>query len=191
MKRPGGRPAPGVDATFAQLEALYGEIEARQAGHGCPASTECCRFGVTGREPYVTSIELDHLLRELAKRGGRLPAKRPAPLEPEAPQPSESRRSRLPVVRDEGVCPLLGADGRCVVYAARPLGCRTFFCERATTPDAVAQRELNAWVRVVKELGAAYAPRGDEGRPLTRALSDDKRLALRGGAQARGPARRK
>jgi Fe-S-cluster containining protein len=191
VRRARARGGAPDDEPFAALEALYREIDARQAEHACPASTECCRFGVTGREPYVTSLEVDYVLRALAMRGGRLPAKRPPPLERGPADASSSPRARLPVVRDEGVCPLLGPDGRCVVYAARPLGCRTFFCDRASTPNAVSQRELNVWVRAVKDLSAGHAPRGDEGRPLTRVLQDDKRLAASGVTAARAPGKRR
>ncbi|HTJ84907.1 MAG TPA: hypothetical protein VL400_24485 [Polyangiaceae bacterium] len=148
---------------LSELEAIYREVEERHRDHGCPASTECCRFGVTGREPYVTSVEVALVARAIAKRGGRLPSKRPA---------------SLAIVKDERVCPLLGADGRCTVYAARPLGCRTFYCERATQPSPVSQTELNEWVRAIKDVAARHAPRGDAGRPLTRALADEK-LGLR------------
>ena len=33
------------------------EVDALYADWSCPSSTECCRFGVTGRQPYLTSIE--------------------------------------------------------------------------------------------------------------------------------------
>lgn len=33
--------------------------------------------------------------------------------------------------RTDGTCPLLDAEGRCIVYEDRPLGCRTHFCSAA------------------------------------------------------------
>ncbi len=39
-------------------------------------------------------------------------------------------RKELPE-RDDGACPLLGRDGRCLAYAFRPFGCRTHFCVEA------------------------------------------------------------
>ena len=158
-RRPEALEKAASAAILGELEAIYRDVDARHEGHGCPASTECCRFGVTGREPYVTSVELALVVRAVARRGGRLSQKRP---------PS------LAIVKDERVCPLLGADGRCSIYASRPLGCRTFFCDRATTPDAPSQTEVNAWVRAIQTVAARHAPGGDRGRPLTRALADER-----------------
>lgn len=148
-------------ALLADLEAIYRDVEASYREHRCPASTDCCRFGVTGREPYVTSIELAAVRRALAARGGRL---------------SERRRA-LPLypgdVRDERICPLLDRDGRCSIYAARPLGCRTFWCERSeTTGEPVGRDAVAAFVRRIQALAARHEHDGDRGRPLTRALSE-------------------
>jgi uncharacterized protein len=41
-----------------------------------------------------------------------------------------SGRKRL-IPREDGACPCLGKDGRCTIYAHRPFGCRTHFCEAA------------------------------------------------------------
>ncbi|MBM4358524.1 MAG: hypothetical protein FJ096_10500, partial [Deltaproteobacteria bacterium] len=41
-----------------ELGTIYRDVDEAYAGHRCPTSTDCCRFGVTGREPYVTSVEL-------------------------------------------------------------------------------------------------------------------------------------
>jgi uncharacterized protein len=145
---------------FDDLAALYAEIDARLADHACPSTTECCRFGITGREPYVTGVELAYLQKAIGKAGGKTPLER------------NKGAKRLPVagLRDERTCPLLAADARCAAYAARPLGCRTFFCERATADQPLSQQETNAFVRRVKEIAAAERPGGDQGRPLTRAL---------------------
>ena len=43
---------------LAALRALYAEADALYAGWSCPASSECCHLRMTGREPYVTSIEI-------------------------------------------------------------------------------------------------------------------------------------
>jgi Fe-S-cluster containining protein len=156
------------DAELAALRALYADADALYAGWSCPASTECCRFGVTGREPYVTSIELEALSVAIAARGGPRSWKRAVPL---AAEPMRQERARLPIARDERRCPLLDAAGRCAVYAARPLGCRTFYCDRADAATKVKQREVNDLVRRMRDLAARHAPGGDLGRPLTRALA--------------------
>jgi Fe-S-cluster containining protein len=142
-----------------ELARVYRDVDAAYAGYRCPSSTECCRFGVTGREPYVTSIELEAVNRGIARRGGPLSAKRRA----------------LPLFRethvDERVCPLLDQHGHCSIYEARPLGCRSFWCDRAETPiDAVHRDTLAAFVRRIQEIAARHERDGERGRPLTRAV---------------------
>jgi uncharacterized protein len=160
-----------AETLLAELFEVYREVDEHLALATCPASTECCRFGRTRREPYVTSLEL--LAVERARRRSSGTGQRPLPLhDPRATKPS------LPLfekVADEGLCPMLGPDGRCVVYAARPFGCRTFFCERADVPVPLPHKELLAFVRRIKELAIRHAPRGDEGRPLRNALGAPKR----------------
>ncbi|MRG90938.1 YkgJ family cysteine cluster protein [Polyangium spumosum] len=154
---------------FEELAAIYREVDASFAGQSCPASTECCRFGVTGREPYVTSIELALVQRAIAARGGaRAIGRTPPPL---AGHEDNSRGKRRLTTLDERVCPLLDERGRCAIYTSRPFGCRTYFCERATGTAGVDQRGINAFVRRIKDLAARHAPEGDLGRPLTRALA--------------------
>ena len=145
----------------AELMAVYRDVEAAYSGYSCPGSTECCRFGITGREPYVTSIELLVMRRAIARRGGQLPEKRRA----------------LPMVPrerdDERTCSMLDYTGRCSIYDARPLGCRTFWCHRADTgPTAVERDVLGAFVRRIQELAVRHEHDGERGRPLTRALVD-------------------
>jgi Fe-S-cluster containining protein len=144
-------------AALAELEALYREVDAAYEGWSCPASTDCCRFGVTGREPYVTSIELALIRKAITARGGRAPSKATRTL----PMAGERR------------CPLLSDEGRCSIYASRPLGCRTFFCERADSSGAsrkTGRAEVAAFVRQVQAIAAKHETDGDRGRPLTRAL---------------------
>ncbi len=145
-------------AFFAELRALYADVDAAHAGSACPGTTECCRFGITGREPYVTSLELALVTRAVRDRGG--------PLAP--------RRRALPMLEeardDERICPLLDATGRCSVYASRPLGCRTFWCHRSETSRDVSHDERLDFVRRLKELGARHEPEGELGRPFFRAI---------------------
>ena len=173
-------PPPGAAdeaALLAELFAIYADAEALLADWTCPASTECCRFGITGREPYVTSIELAAVKRELARIGGPRAFRRAEPLAAQATPPHEKKR-RLAMAADERTCPLLNEQGRCAVYASRPLGCRTFFCERASSPSrsrstrgrALPQRELNDLVQRVRSIAAKHQIGGDLGRALTRAL---------------------
>jgi uncharacterized protein len=159
--------APEEDDLLVQLAAVYRDADQLFAGWTCPASTECCRFGITGREPYVTSIELAAVKKAVASRGGARSWKKALPV---AAGGTSSERVVLPVVSDERTCPLLDATGRCSIYEARPLGCRTFFCDRAEPLGKVKQKDLNALVRRIQDIAAEHAPGGDQGRPLTRAL---------------------
>ena len=131
------------------------------AGTTCPSSTECCRFAITGREPYVTSVELAMLRRAMAQRAGK---------KSDRAEPLSAKDPRLPVLADERTCPLLSREGRCSAYAARPFGCRTFFCERAESLAPVRHADMLARVRELKSLAERHEPGGSAGRPLTRAL---------------------
>ena len=167
---------PTEQALFDELFAIYADAAALLADWSCPASTECCRFGITGREPYVTSIEVAAVKRELARLGGPRAFRGAEPLGVEAA--AHDKKRRLTMAADERTCPLLDHTGKCAVYAARPLGCRTFFCERASSPTrarstrgrTLPQRELNDLVQRVRAVAAKHTPGGDLGRALTRAL---------------------
>lgn len=152
-------------AALAELRGIYAQVDAALHGFGCDASTDCCRFGVTGREPYPTAVEVAELERAVRARGG-LP-----------------KRRTLPVARERR-CGLLSDAGRCLVYASRPFGCRTFFCDRARGPvgetaDEVPRATINALARDVASLSdrahaaGAFAggPTREAGpRPLSRVL---------------------
>lgn len=135
---------------FEALDALYARVDAALEGFSCEASNECCRFGVTGREPYVTEVEVARLAAAVRARGG------------------VPKRRKLPVA-GERTCAMLGDDGRCAVYAARPFGCRTFFCERASGPGKPPRDEIKSLLRELSEIAERYDPRGGRGTPLTKA----------------------
>ena len=137
---------------LAELRLVYDEIDALNRDRSCPASTDCCRFGVTGREPYPTAVELAELERAVRARGG-LPKRRVLPI-------ASERR-----------CPLLGDAGRGLVYASRPFGCRTFYCERADGAP-VARNEIARLSRKIQDLSERYFPRDPGPRPLSRAAAD-------------------
>jgi Fe-S-cluster containining protein len=144
-----------------ELFALYRQVDLSQEGASCPASTECCRFGVTGREPYVTSIEIAALRRAVARRGGPLSRKRRAL--PLAQGPGSRKAERI--------CAFLDVAGRCSVYESRPFGCRTFHCARATLPAAPAASELRDLVNQLRDVASRHEPGGDAARPLSRVFS--------------------
>jgi uncharacterized protein len=150
-------PSPTVFSALEELRRLYDEVDGLLAGFSCDASTECCRFGVTGREPYATAVELLLLEHAVRARGG-LPKRRALP------------------VADERRCALLSDQGACLVYTDRPLGCRTFFCERgrnaAGEAGARAERGRIAEIaRSVAELSARTSPRDPGPRPLSNATA--------------------
>jgi Fe-S-cluster containining protein len=80
------------------------------------------------------------------------------------------RERSLPMVDDERRCPLLDDAGRCSIYASRPLGCRTFFCDRARGPGRLPREGANDVARAVADLAAKATPRDPHTRPLSRAL---------------------
>jgi Fe-S-cluster containining protein len=137
-----------------ELRRLYARVDAALDGWACEASTDCCRFGVTGREPYPTAVEVAELERAVRARGGI------------------KKRRTLPVARERR-CALLGDDNRCLVYASRPFGCRTFFCERATSPVGEGAKAMPKAViaevsRAIADLSARFEPRDPGPRPLSR-----------------------
>ncbi|HEX4353023.1 MAG TPA: YkgJ family cysteine cluster protein [Polyangiales bacterium] len=128
-----------------ELRTLYARVDALYAEWSCPNSGDCCRFGPSARQPYVTAIEWSAIRHAVAADGG-------------------GRHRYLPMA--ERTCPLLDRDGRCSVYADRPFGCRTFYCGRAhagTHPDS---DELSALVEALRELAARHELGGEIARPL-------------------------
>jgi hypothetical protein len=132
-------------ARRAAALAVLADADQMRAGWSCEGSAECCQFAVTGREPYLTEAEWRIVEAEVARQGRRVPVM-PA-----------SRR-----------CPFLDGDLRCTIYAARPLGCRTFYCHRASGPQ-VARRDLAELARRLEALSAAPDAKG---RSLTTWLSE-------------------
>jgi Fe-S-cluster containining protein len=147
-----------------ELQQIYREADALMTHGTCactdahsPSDAMCCHFGRIGREPYVTPLEMVEVARAVAARGG-LP------------------RRRLPLLDELRTCPLLSQAGRCMIYEARPLGCRTFFCEGHEPPGGTrARKALLALSRRVADLSLRAFPRGEGPRTLTRALAASPR----------------
>ncbi len=97
---------------FTRVEALYAEVDrvVEQSHAVCLARGLCCRFEDAGHELFATALEADFA----------------AAKEPHAPAPA-----------GPGRCPY-HVGGRCTARAARPLGCRTYFCDPAQE-DALAR----------------------------------------------------
>lgn len=96
------------------VKTIYRELAARPIERNCTQRTECCRFRLTGRTPFLTKGEA--LVAAKAVRA--------------------SGRKQMPEAID-GACPLLHpATGKCLIYEGRPFGCRTHFCAAAGGPYA-------------------------------------------------------
>jgi len=125
-------------AARLETRAVYRQADAAFAPFSCPATAECCQLGKTGRPPWLWRGEW-LILEERLRQDGV------------APQP-----------RSDGACPLL-RDGRCSVYADRPFGCRTFFCEKIRGPGRqpveVVNGLLERLAHVAQTLDESAEPR--------------------------------
>ena len=130
---------------ISEARAIYRHADAAYAPYSCPASGECCQLAQRQRAPWLWEVEW-LLLREELEHQGR----------------------ELPPARADGACPFLDVSGkRCSVYASRPFGCRTYFCERVRGPKHEPAEAVNAlWQRLE---GAAQQLNPDEAgpRPIT------------------------
>lgn len=144
-------------ARINETRAIYRKADDAFAPFSCPASGECCQLAKTKREPWVQRSEWETLVAHL-----------------------DSEHRTVPEERSDGGCPFLDAEGkRCTVYAARPFGCRTFFCERIRGPsrqpveavDSLLRRltALNEDIEVERDPAAFDFAQGDlaSGAPLT------------------------
>ena len=123
------------------LSALYRAADAAHAPYSCPATAECCQLAARGREPWLWEVEWNALR-------GAVPA--------------------LPSRRADGGCPFLDAAGqRCTAYAARPLGCRTFFCHRRRGPTREPVAEMDRLQRRLESVARTLNPDEAGPRPLT------------------------
>ncbi len=101
-----------LQRAITEVRAIYAELAKRPLERACIARTECCQFKLTGLTPHLTKGEA-----LVAAKGVRA-----------------SGRKELPPSVD-GACPLLKHEtGRCLIYADRPFGCRTHFCDAAGGP---------------------------------------------------------
>ena len=133
-------------AAARALEALQRQTDEAWSGYRCPGTAECCQLAKRGREPWLWGVEWDALRRA---------------------------RPELPAPREDGGCPFLDAEGRrCTVYAARPLGCRTYFCHRATGPAREPVEEMDRLLRQLETIARSVRPDEDGPRPITQWLEE-------------------
>lgn len=107
----------------------------------CALRTGCCHFKITGKTPQLTRGESSLAARALRATG----------------------RKSLPP-RDDGACPLLDVrTSRCLIYEARPFGCRTHFCAAAGGP--VARRDVVDLIRRLEEIDEQLGGDGPHALP--------------------------
>lgn len=98
-----------LQRALGEVRAVYAELARRPLERACQARADCCRFQLTGLTPHLTKGEALIAAKAIRATG----------------------RKSLPQ-SVEGACPLLRQEtGRCLIYADRPFGCRTHFCEAA------------------------------------------------------------
>ncbi|MDP3151289.1 MAG: YkgJ family cysteine cluster protein [Archangium sp.] len=120
-----------------ETRAVLRQGSAAWARHSCPGTSECCQLATTKRPPWLWPSEWKVLEARLARD-----------------------RRALPAARADGGCPFLDAGGkRCTVYEDRPLGCRTFFCQRIIGPNKLPADETNALMERLSALNLAVDDR--------------------------------
>lgn len=125
-------PSAAVDA----VKAIYRELAERPIERSCIQRTECCRFRLTGRTPFLTKGEALAAAKAVRASG----------------------RKQLPESID-GACPLLNhATGRCLIYEGRPFGCRTHFCTAAGGP--YSRHEVVDLIRRLEDIDRALGGDG-------------------------------
>ena len=135
---------PDAEA-LREITAIYDALEARPLERACGRRTECCQFRLTGRTPMLTKGEA-----VFAAAGVRA-----------------SGRKKLPP-RNDGTCPLLSNDGRCLIHKHRPFGCRTHFCNAAGGP--YPRKHVADLIQRLDALDERLG--GDGPRPIQSAVAD-------------------
>ncbi len=135
-----------IQAALAEVRAVYAELAKRPVQRECIARTDCCQFKLTGRTPMLTKGEALLAARTFKATG----------------------RKELPE-RADGSCPLLKLEtGKCMIYADRPFGCRTHFCDAAGGP--YARKDV---VDLIRRLEAVDLQQGGDGpRRIQAAVGD-------------------
>ncbi len=135
-----------IQQSLAEVRAVYAELAKRPVTRNCIARTECCQFHLTGLTPHLTKGEA-----LVAAKGFRATGRK------ELPEP------------DDGACPLLKREtGKCMIYADRPFGCRTHFCEAAGGP--YSRKEVLDLIRRLEDVDRKLG--GDGPRKIQVAVAD-------------------
>jgi len=148
-------PAPDPLATAKstaarEIRKIYADLAARPLERSCALRTDCCHFKLTGKTPLLTRGEALVAANALRATG----------------------RKTLPA-RTDGACPLLDPKtSRCLIYDARPFGCRTHFCAAAGGP--YPRTHVLDLIRRLEEIDQNLGGDGPHpiGKSITAALSD-------------------
>lgn len=139
---------PPSDAEVrAEMAAIYAAVAARPLERQCTMLTECCQFHLTGKTPMLTRGEALY-----AAVGVRASGRKKLPARPNG----------------DGACPMLGQNGRCMIYQHRPFGCRTHFCAAAGGP--YPRKHLADLIQRLEVLDEKLG--GDGPRPIQGAVAD-------------------
>ena len=129
-----------------EVRRVYADLAARPIDRNCVRLKECCHFKLTGRTPCLTKGEALVAAKALRATG----------------------RTQLPA-SSSGACPLLDQTiGSCLIYEARPFGCRTHFCAAAGGP--YSRREVIDLIRRLETVDEALGGVGP--RLLQNAITD-------------------
>lgn len=135
-----------IQHALEEVRAVYAELARRPVERFCLARTECCRFQLTGQTPYLTKGEALVTAKGFRATG----------------------RKEFPESAD-GACPLLKRDtGKCMIYADRPFGCRTHFCDAAGGP--YPRKQVLDLIRRLEEVDRKLG--GDGPRKIEAAVAD-------------------
>jgi Fe-S-cluster containining protein len=139
-------PSDKMQIALAEVRNVYVDLAQRPIERNCSRQTECCHFKLTGRTPYLTKGEAVLAAKALRATG----------------------RKSLPENAD-GSCPMLHREtGKCLIYEARPFGCRTHFCAAAGGP--FARRDVIDLIRRLEHVDLAL--NGNGPRSLPNAVAD-------------------
>lgn len=129
-----------------EVRKVYVDLAQRPIERNCVRQTQCCQFQLTGRTPYLTKGEA--LVAAQAFRA--------------------TGRKSLPRNVD-GACAMLQREtGQCLIYDARPFGCRTHFCSAAGGP--FSRRDVLDLIRRLEDVDLALGGTGP--RQIQNAVAD-------------------
>lgn len=144
-----------------EIHAAWDEAASAWPVACAPGCAVCCTDRVTATEPEAALL-LDELTR--LGRSDLAEALAGASADPAArPTVTPNQAAALCLVRQEppdqpapaapaGRCPVLGPDGLCLAYAARPLACRVMLSARACEPGGAASPR-GWWITLALALG--------------------------------------